>query len=78
MHRRHVTFSVSDMVRLSTPNFSLLHIYPSFDFKPRFIGPFKVIKTPYPTTCTHELFPHMQFHNAFHVSKLLPYTDPSS
>ena len=77
-HRRHVTYSIGDMVRLSTHDLNLEHIYPSSKFKPRFIGPFKVVKTPSPTTCTLDLPPHMQIHNVFHVSKLLPYTDPST
>jgi hypothetical protein len=76
--RRHVTYSIGDMVRLSTHDIHLEHIYPSSKFKPRYIGPFKVIKTPSPTTCTLELPPHMKIHNVFHVSKLLPYIDPSN
>jgi len=66
------------MVRLSTHDINLEHIYPSPKFKPRFVGPFKVLKTPSSTTCTLDLPPHMKIHNVFHVSKLLPYTDPST
>jgi hypothetical protein len=76
--RRDVAYSIGDMVRLSTEDINLEHIYPSPKFKPRFLGLFKVIKTPSPTTCTLDLPAHMRIHNVFHVSKLLPYHDPSS
>ena len=72
-HRRDLTFNVGDRVRLSTDNVTLAD-YPSSKLRPRFLGPFTVIKVVSPVSYKLALPSSMTLHPVFHVSRLLPWT----
>lgn len=76
--RRELTFQVGDKVRLSTEDINLEHLFPSLKFKPRFLGPFDVSKVVSSTAYKLSLPPHFKIHDVFHVSKLMPFKDPST
>lgn len=74
--RREVTFSVGDMVLLSTRN---IRLKKSDDMAkklmPKWIGPLKVLDCVGPVAVRLELPPHLKMHNVFHVSLVKPYHD---
>ena len=73
-HRRHLTFNPGDMARLST-DFIVLPQQPSKKFRPRFVGPFKVLEVVSPVSFRLQLPKSMsKVHPVFHVSRLLPWT----
>jgi len=72
-HRRNLTFIVGDKVRLSTDNITLAD-YPSSKLRPRYLGPFTVIKVVSPVSYKLSLPSSMAVHPVFHVSRLLPWT----
>jgi hypothetical protein len=73
-HRRDLTFIVGDKVRLSTDNITLAD-YPSSKLRPRYLGPFTVIKVVSPVSYKLSLPSSMAVHPVFHVSRLLPTMD---
>ena len=77
--RRDLHFVVGDLVRLSTRNLRLPG-QPSPKLRDRFVGPLKIAAVISPTTYSLELPASMKrVHNAFHVSRLLPWvTDDDS
>jgi hypothetical protein len=71
-HRRPLTFSVGDRVRLST-EFITLADYPSSKLRPRYLGPFTVTAVVSPVSYRLALPTSMKLHPVFHVSLLLPW-----
>ena len=77
-HRRELTFSVGDRVRLSTDNLTLAD-YPSSKLRPRFLGPFTVSRVISPVSYRLDLpIALSRLHPVFHVSRLLPWTSSDS
>ena len=71
--RRPLSFSPGDLVRLST-DFIVLPNQPSKKFRPRFVGPFKVLEVVSPVSYRLQLPESMsRVHPVFHVSRLLPW-----
>jgi hypothetical protein len=73
-HRRPLSFSVGDRVRLSTDYITLLN-QPSAKLRHRFLGPFKVLEVVSPVSYRLELPASMRVHPVFHVSRLLPWIE---
>jgi hypothetical protein len=72
-HRRPLAFNPGDLVRLST-DFIVLPQQPCKKFRPRFVGPFKVLDVVSPVSYRLQLPKSMsRLHPVFHVSKLLPW-----
>ena len=77
LHRRPLSFSVGDRVRLSSEHITLSD-YPSPKFRPRFLGPFSITHIVSPVSYRLALPASMsRIHPVFHVSRLLPWTDNS-
>jgi hypothetical protein len=75
-HRRDVTFTVGDKVRLSTINITLPSTM-SKKLAPKFVGPFSVIKVINPVAYKLKLPKGWKIHPVFHVSMLQPWkVDP--
>jgi hypothetical protein len=73
-HRRPLQFQPGDLVRLST-DFIVLPQQPSKKFRPRYIGPFKVLEEVSPVSYRLQLPKSMsKVHPVFHVSRLLTWT----
>jgi len=73
-HRRHLTFQVGDLVRLTSTNINLAN-QPSKKLRDRFLGPFKVTGIISRVAYRLQLPPAMaRVHPVFHVSRLLPWT----
>ena len=79
-HRTDLTFSPGDHVMLSS-----LHITPSNQvgrpskkLAPRYLGPYKVLERVGQVSYKLELPASLRIHPTFHISRLRPYTDPSS
>ncbi len=71
-HRRELMFQLGDLVFLSTKYIQLKN-YSCSKLKPRYIGPFKVIKVVSSVTFKLELPISMLIHPVFHVSLLKPH-----
>jgi hypothetical protein len=74
-HRRPLTFTVGDRVRLSSDHLTLVE-YPSSKLRPRFLGPFTINKVISPVAYRLSLPAALShIHPVFHVSRLLPWND---
>jgi len=71
-HRRPLSFSVGDQVKLSTEYITLLN-QPSSKLRDRFLGPFPVTEVVSPVSYRLALPTSMRVHPVFHVSRLLPW-----
>ena len=76
-HRRPLSFSVGDRVRLSSDHIVLSN-QPSSKLRSRYLGPFTVTAVISPVSYRLSLPPSMsRVHPVFHVSRLLPWTGNS-
>ena len=75
-HRRELTFQLGDLVYLSTKHIQIQN-HSCSKLKPRFIGPFKIIKVVSPVTYKLELPNSMLIHPVFHISLLKPHPEQS-
>lgn len=71
-HRRDLHFTIGAKVLLSTKNLTLKG-HPSPKFKPRWVGPFSIMKRVGAVAYQLALPPTMKIHPVFHVSLLKNY-----
>lgn len=69
--KRHIEFEVGDLVWLNIKNFKMLKTLAN-RFIPKYMGPYKIIRKPYPNVYTLQLLMMLVTHLIFHVSKLKP------
>ena len=68
-HRLDSPFRVGQLVRISTADLHLLQ-HPSRKFRPRFVGPCKIVRQLSDAVYEVQLPEGVQMHNVFHASKL--------
>ena len=71
-HRRHVQFTVNQLVLLSSRNIKLKSVGTP-KLLPKWLGPYKILKLVGPSACQLELPSTALIHDVFHVSLLKEY-----
>src|SRR3569623_367289 len=71
--RTERSFSVGDLVLLSTKNINLKHAEKSRKLLPRCVGPFKIVRKVDNLAYELEMNPGWRIHSVFHVSLIEPY-----
>ncbi|GJP49425.1 hypothetical protein CLOM_g8631, partial [Closterium sp. NIES-68] len=75
LHRRDITMAAGQLVLLDTKN---LRLPLPTKLRPRFCGPFKIMKMVTPVTTQLRLPDDWRIHNKFHVSLLRPFVPDTS
>ncbi|GJP82049.1 hypothetical protein CLOP_g12174, partial [Closterium sp. NIES-67] len=75
LHRRDITMATGQLVLLDTKN---LQLPLPTKLRPRFCGPFKIVKMVTPVTAQLRLPDDWRIHNKFHVSLLRPFVPDTS
>ncbi|GJP35642.1 hypothetical protein CLOM_g20160, partial [Closterium sp. NIES-68] len=75
LHRRDITMTTGQLVLLDTKN---LRLPLPTKLRPRFCGPFKIVKMVTPVTAQLRLPDNWRIHNKFHVSLLRPFVPDTS
>ncbi|GJP56485.1 hypothetical protein CLOM_g15552 [Closterium sp. NIES-68] len=75
LHRRDITMTAGQLVLLDTKN---LRLPLPIKLRPRFCGPFKIVKMVTPVTAQLRLPDDWRIHNKFHVSLLRPFVPDTS